>query len=215
LGGEWLNPALPGGKLADGSPSNVPEDAEIRLRALLQEIKAHFGGKIIWAVSYPEGIQNPPAFIDSTDMVLVDWSAALTDQPDTSNEVMSDEAARLFDTYLLPFYNTYQKPILLGVSYPSANGSSTGCIQDSFGVCIDYSALDQPSDDLPYVQLDLTEQAAIYNSLFSAVIGRDWITGFISEDYYPPVILQDKSISVHGKPASGVLWYWFPNLVGE
>ncbi len=34
LGGEWLAPALPGGVLADGSPSGVPADAEERWRAL-------------------------------------------------------------------------------------------------------------------------------------------------------------------------------------
>ncbi len=47
-----------------------------------------------------------------------------------------------------------------------------------------------------------------------AVNDRDWIGGVVSRGYYPPAILEDKSLSIHGKPARGVLWYWFPRLLG-
>src|SRR4030042_3457933 len=35
LGGDWLDPALPGGHRVDGSSSNVPQDAETRRRGVL------------------------------------------------------------------------------------------------------------------------------------------------------------------------------------
>jgi hypothetical protein len=34
---------------------------------------------------------------------------------------------------------------------------------------------------------------------------------FARRGYYA---LQDKSASVHGKPAADILWYWFPRLLG-
>jgi len=57
-------------------------------------------------------------------------------------------------------------------------------------------------------------QADIYQALFRAINSRLWITGFVSRGYYPPTILQDKSASIHGKPAADILWYWYPRLLG-
>jgi hypothetical protein len=43
----------------------------------------------------------------------------------------------------------------------------------------------------------------------------EWVEGLVSRGYYPPAALQDAGMSVHGKPARGVLWYWFQRLVAE
>jgi hypothetical protein len=48
-----------------------------------------------------------------------------------------------------------------------------------------------------------------------AINDRSWISGFVSQGFYPPLPLQDKSSSLHGKPASGVIWFWFPKLLGK
>jgi hypothetical protein len=37
----------------------------------------------------------------------------------------------------------------------------------------------------------------------------------VSDGYYPPISLQDKSISIHGKPARGVVWFWFGRFLGK
>jgi len=37
----------------------------------------------------------------------------------------------------------------------------------------------------------------------------------VSRGYFAPVALQDKSASIHGKPTSDLLWYWFPRLLGN
>ncbi|NJN44156.1 MAG: hypothetical protein HC806_05140 [Anaerolineae bacterium] len=60
LGGDWINPALPHGYMADGFSSNVPGYAEERWREILTEVRAQYGGKLAWAMPYPQGIQNPP-----------------------------------------------------------------------------------------------------------------------------------------------------------
>ena len=61
----------------------------------------------------------------------------------------------------------------------------------------------------------MQEQANAYNAIFAAINANDWISGFVSMGYYPPAILQDKSTSVNGKPASGVIWYWSQKFLGK
>jgi hypothetical protein len=51
--------------------------------------------------------------------------------------------------------------------------------------------------------------------MFNAINARSWVSGFVSRGYYVPAALQDKSASIHGKPASDLLWYWFPRLLGN
>ena len=215
IGGSWLSPALPQGTLPDGSPSGVPEDAESRWRTLLQEVRGRFSGTLAWALPYPGGVQSPPPFLDAVDMLYVEWSAPLADQPATPDADLSGRAASLMDSDLLPFQQRWNKPLILAVSYPSALGGSTGCLPNPEGGCLAFSALDQPNPDQPALPLDLNDQTNAYNALLLAVNERPWINGFVSQGFYPPLPLQDKSASVHGKPASGVLWFWYPKLVGK
>ena len=215
LGGDWLAPALPHGVLPDGSASGVPEDAEMRWRALLQEVRGRFSGTLVWALSYPDGVKAPPAFLDAVDMLYVEWSAALADKPGASETDLSGRAASLMDSDLLPFQQRWNKPLVLAVSYPSVTGGNAGCLPKPDGGCFSIHDLDQPKPDQPSLLLDLNDQTSAYNSLLLAVNDRPWINGFISQGFYPALPLQDKSASVHGKSASGVLWFWYPKLLGK
>ena len=62
---------------------------------------------------------------------------------------------------------------------------------------------------------NLTEQMETYNAILLAINERSWLNGIISMDYYPILPIQDISSSVQGKPASGVLWYWFSLLLNR
>ena len=215
LGGDWLNPALPGGQLSDGSPSNVPQDSEIRWRDLIQQVRERYSGTIAWVLSYPEGVTNPPPFLDAVDQVYILWSAPLASQPNASLEEMQAQAASIFDQEILPFQQKFGKPVVIAISYPSIDRGSTGCIAISDGGCLDYEMLSLPNPDIPELILDLQGQANAYNAVLSAINDRSWVSGYVSMGYYPPAILQDKSISIHGKPASGVLWYWNQKYLGH
>ncbi len=215
LGGDWLDPALPGGQLADGTPSNVPEDAEARWRALIGKVRDRYSGKIAWALVYPGGIQNPPPFLDAVDQVYVLWSAPLASQPDATMEEMQAQAAAIFDQELLPFQQQVQKPLIIAISYPSIDQAATGCIAIEGGGCLDYDLLSQPNPDIPELKLNLQAQSDTYNAVLSAINDRIWISGYVSMGYYPPAILQDKSTSIHGKPASTVLYYWSQKYLGK
>ncbi len=215
LGGPWVAPALPGGTLEDGMPSNVPHDAEQRWRSLVQQVRAQYSGTLVWALPYPQGIQNPPPFLDEFDQILIVWSAPLASEPGASALEMSTEALRLFDQDLKPFQETVGKTIILGASYPSVSGGTTGCVPDNTGGCFSPTLFEQPGFQNSHIFPNPGEQASAYNALLMAINQREWIGGLVSMGYYPPIPLQDFSTSIHGKTASGVLWYWFPRLLGK
>lgn len=209
LGGEAVEPALPNGRLWSGAGSGVPADAEQRWRSLIGEIRSRYGGKIVWALPYPSGVQSPPPFLDAVDAVEVLWMAALTSSNVTDQPALETEAAQLLDANLKPFSDRLGKPLWLALGYPSADGGATGCISASTGGCLSMDALARLQEDIPEVGLDLVEQADVYQAMLNAVELRPWIGGVVSRGFYPPLPLQDKSASVYGKPAAGVLWFWF------
>ncbi len=215
IGGDWLAPALPGGTLADGTTSGVPEDAATRWQRLIQDVRSRYSGTLVWAISDAQLANNPPPFIDAFDLVYLEFSTPLATYSEPSIAELESEAARILDSQILPFKETLGKPLVLGVVYPSADGSSLGCLADPNGEgCLSWESLSQPNPDNPYLTLDLGEQADIYEALLRAVNARDWIDGFVSRGYYPPTQLRDKSASIHGKPAGEVLRYWYPRLTG-
>ncbi len=215
LGGVWASPALPDGLLPDGNPSGVPADAEARWRSLLQEVRSRYQGKILWALPYTLA-NNPPAFLDSVDGIYVVWSAPLSQDINASEQEMEVEAGRYLDANIFPMQQQFNKPIVLALSYPSADGGVTSCILlPNTSSCLPFSNLAQPKPDVPELPLDFQEQLDAYNAMLVATGQRDWVSGIISTGYYPPAALTDKSTSVHGKPAEDVLAYWFPRLLGR
>jgi hypothetical protein len=213
LGGDWLSPALPGGKLPDGSNSSVPADAALRWQAILTEVRQHFDGKVWWALPYePGGAQDTSGILASTDGLYVLWSAPLALEEGASKADMLAEAERLLDSEIAPLAAVTNKPVMLALAYPSARGVRTGCFNDG-GVCLPWDALSQPNNP-GSVDVDLDAQVDMYEAVLNALNSRPYVGGVISRGFYPPTLLQDKSASVHGKPAADLLWYWFPRLTG-
>lgn len=217
LGGDWLSPALPGAVLPNGNPSGVPADAGSQWRKLIDDIRARYHGELIWALSYPEGIQNPPNFLETIDRVYLLWSPPLADAPGASEADMHARATEFLDGDVKAFQNSINKPLTLAVAYPSAEGGAIGCLPDPNAfveaTCLKFEMLSRPNDDIPTIDLDLNEQVRAYNALLVAINERDWINGFVSRGFYPPAKLEDKSTSIHGKPAASVLGGWFPEFL--
>jgi len=128
---------------------------------------------------------------------------------------MTAEIGRLLDQNIFPVQSQVGKPVIIGLSFPSSTYSASGCIPNPGGGCLDWAALNRPNADITTVNLDLLQQFDIYDAFLNAVNGRQWVSGIVSRGYFPPVALQDKSASVHGKPAADLLWYWFPRLLGN
>lgn len=220
LGGEWLLPAVQIGSLADGSPSGVPADVEQRWRNLIAEVRSRYNGTLLWAAPYgtpPNGdLASLPQFVDAFDVLYIQFSPPLSLVENPIGEDLAAEAGRLLDLNVAPVISRFNKPLVLGVSYASANGSAGYCINDGAGGCANPDSLRPTLPDQPGVTLDLQEQADVYSGILSAIQARPWISGIIARGYYPAAPLQDKSASVHGKPAASVLesWYkaWVPPL---
>lgn len=215
LGGDWVAPALPNGKLSDGNPSNVSADAEAQWKSIIAEVRTHFKGQILWALPYTKSnIETPVSFLQDVDGIYLLWSASLSSNPSATKIDFANEAARLLDNEVAPLVNLVKKPLILAVTYPSAVGSANGCVASGQSGCLDWNALSRPNTDLDGVTLSLQTQADIYEAMLNAVNSRSWISGFVSRGYYPPVSLQDKSASIHSKPAADILWYWYPRMLG-
>jgi hypothetical protein len=215
LGGDWIAPALPAGRLADGTPSGVPADAEARWKIIIAEVRQHFRGNVLFALPYDNTVIPAPVnILQDTDGIYLLWFVKLSDQANPGKTDMLAEAGRLLDENIFPVQSQVGKPVIIGLSYPSAGSSATGCIPDGSGGCYDWSALSRPNADIGTVSLNLQLQFDIYDAMFNAVNSRPWVSGLVSRGYYPPAELHDKSASVHGKPAANLLWYWFPRLLG-
>jgi len=216
LGGDWIAPALPGGKLADGNPSGVPADAETRWKNIIAEVRQHFRGNVLFALPYTNtDIQAPVNILKDTDGVYLLWFAKISSSATPIKGEMITEAGNLLDNNVAPIQTQVNKPFIIALSYPSSTNSATGCIPNGSSGCFDWTALNRPNADISTINLDLQQQVDIYDAMFNAINTRAWVSGFVSRGYYPPVTLQDKSASIHGKPASDLLWYWFPRLLGN
>ena len=215
LGGDWIAPALPNGILPDGNPSNVPADANVQWKSLIADVRGHFKGPIFWALPYTKSaISVPLDFLKDADGIYLLWSAPLSTGAGATKVDYTNEAGRLLDNEVAPLATLIGKPLILAVAYPSATQSATGCIPDGKGSCFDWTALNRPNADLDSVTLSLQTQADLYEAMLIAINTRPWVSGFISRGYYLPAALQDKSASIHSKPASDILWYWYPRLTG-
>src|SRR5215216_1721450 len=206
IGGDWIGPALPSGKLADGTSSGVPADAEARWKNVILEVRQHFRGQVLFALPYDTRvIEAPINILRDTDAVYLLWFAKLSDQPNPSKADMTAEAGRLLDNNVFTVQSQVNKPLIIALSYPSSTYSATGCIPNGSGGCLDWTALNRPNPDIGTVNLDLQQQFDIYDAVFNAANARPWVSGLISRGYYVPVALQDKSASIHGKPAADLL----------
>jgi hypothetical protein len=216
LGGDWIAPALPAGTLSNGTPSGVPADADVRWKSVIAEVRQHFRGTVLFALPYTNtDIPAPLSVLTDIDGVYLLWFAKLSDSPTPDKADLLAEAGRLLDENVAPVQQAINKPFIIALSYPSSTYSATGCIPNGSGGCYDWIALNRPRDDLTTVDLDIQQQTDIYEALFNAVNVRPWVNGLVSRGYFMPVALQDKSASVHGKPAADLLWYWFPRLLGN
>jgi hypothetical protein len=219
LGGDWVIPALPDGKLPDGSSSGVPADADKRWREIIAEVRERYDGTLFWALPASKDGIDPPPFIEELDQIYLLWSLPLTQNSEIILQELQATAAEFLDSevFLLDF--SYEMPITIAAEYSSADGSLQNCISvgesPDEASCYNPNFLNPPYMDNPSVSLDLVEQSSAYSAMFKAINGRDWIDGFVSRGFYPPAELHDKSSSIHGKPAQMIISDWYNQFVPD
>jgi hypothetical protein len=215
LGGPEVRPALPGGLLADGTPSGVPPQAETLWRELIVEVRARFPGRLAFEIELGESLQPPPPFLDVFDEVHIYWHAPLTSGTDATTREMQAASATWLDGTVLATPSLAGMPIVLSVEYLSVDGGASACAKAPDGTCRSPSSFDQGAVVDPDLKVDLLEQAQAINAVLLEAYARPQITGFYVRRYHPVVALQDRSASVNGKPAWDVLWYWYARITGR
>jgi len=208
LGEPRVAPSLPNGKLANGISANPPADADKRWRGLIVDVRARYKGKIAWALPYSGGVPAIPSFIGDADSIYMLWSVPLARAANAEPAELSATMGKVLDQEILKLKNKVDKPLILGINYPSISGASLGCAQ----IGTKCYAFDSLLADAK-VTSNLAEQAAIYNAVMSSVNQRSWINGVVSRGFYPPAVLQDYMPSIHGKPAAEVLRYYYPRFL--
>lgn len=202
LGGAGISPALPGG-LIPGTINNsgVPDDALQKWKQIIQDVRQIYQGQIIWAIPSDQ-LGNAPEFLNDVDQIYVLFNEPLSGVSGASQDELKNTAAEILDMQIYRLYEAYQRPIILGIYYPSVKDASMGCANPE-DACL-YFDFSEP--------VDIVEQANIYTALLVASNERSWINGFVSRGYFAPVAIQDKTASINGKPAADILWYWFPRI---
>ena len=215
LGGDWIAPALPGGKLADGTPSGVPADSELRWIEIMNDVNARFSGTIAWEMSLPAG-DPAPEYFEHVDQVHLNWDPGFVINPDTTLEELVTIGNLSLDGEVHDFWSSWLRPggkdLVLRIQYPSVSGWNPDCSTADDGPCYPISAFSDPAPVVVDYETGFTEQALAYQAFLSTAPNQDWVSGIISRGYYAPAILHDKSISIHGKPAEKLLRDWFLSL---
>lgn len=215
LGGDWLDPALPGGKLANGEPSGVPADSELRWVEIMNDVNARFSGTIAWTMSLPPKSTIPDHF-EHVDQVHLNWDPGLVITPENTLEELVNTANLSLDGEVKTFWSEWLKPddklLVLRIMYPSVSGWNPDCSVDSDAFCVPISSFTTPAPVLLDYGTGFSEQALAYQVYLSTAPNKNWVSGIISQGYYAPAVLHDKSISIHGKPAESLLQEWFFKL---
>jgi hypothetical protein len=212
LGGDWLNPALPGGKLPNGEPSGVPADSELRWQSILSEIDSRFSGTIAWTMSTPAPLVMP-AYMEHVEQIHLNWLPNLTSTPESSSEDLVNQAVLSLDDEVRKIWSSWLKSsdklLILRLAYPSVSGWDPDCVSEPETICYTIDDFGIPAPDPQGFDLDLLKQEEIYSILLHAAEGKSWVSGIISRGFYAPTILHDKSISIHGKPTEEIIKIWF------
>ncbi len=213
LGGRETRPALPDGTQFSGEPSMVPLDAEVRWRALIDDLRAVYTGQIIYELELVSDIPEMPSFLDSVDGILFHWQIP-------ASGGASEDASAIAKGYV-PFLDLidartglFNRPVWLSIEYASVQGGATSCPPAPDGSCRSIESFASGQDIDPDLPVSFEEQTKAINSVLLAAYDRAFIQGFFIRGYDPSAILWDKSSSIYGKPAEEVLRYWYPRLNG-
>ncbi len=211
LGGREIYPALPKGRLFDGSLSGTPDATDQFWMELINNIRKIYTGDLAFAVPYPYQFEPVPSFVDQFDCVYIEWKAPLLNDSEefTISELTNDfNRALVQDIQILK--ETIQKRIILGFGFPAMDGSKDSCMTDPDKCNIgNWMTLGYADEDICHP--NFSAQADIYNAILIAVNQNSWLDGIVIQDYFLPASLQDCTASVNGKPARSVIWHWYAN----
>ena len=214
LNGAQLEPALPGGELANGEPANQPLTAETYWRQVIEDIRAEYSGELVFELELDTDLSRRPQFIDSVDSIQIYWHAPLSEDSESTIEELQQEAERILDLEVIGALPA-GIPITISAEYLSIENSAAACPPQTSGGCRSSAEFDAGAVVDSEISLDLLAQSEALNALLLEIDQREQIEGVYLRRYYPLAAMQDKSASVHGKPAADLVSYWFQRWQGQ
>ncbi len=197
----------------NGVLDSYPEDSSQAWNQLLAEIRAAYKGTILIGLNYADLSGLSEVSKENFDGVylydlgkIADSSAEIT--------TYTDIIAAKFDETVMSVFVETGKTIWIGLDFPSLSTAYLGCV-DVSGNCVNPSILNFPSPAQPDLGVSLQEQVKLYNASLPEINRRNWIKGVSSRRFLLPAVNHDQSSSVHGKPASDIIWYWYSSMTGK
>jgi hypothetical protein len=212
IGGKDVMPAFPGGLFADGTASDVPDDFDDLWLQLISDIRSVYSGQLIWATNAQVSLDPLPQFIGSVDGIYITVDSPIAFSTESTMEELAYNFQVAVNSQVYDVYQRTQKPIFVGLAYPSVTGASSGCNLLDYECSNDGIFLNSEIAPFP---IDLDEQVLIYNSVLPILADQEWINGIAIRGFDPTITTLDGSSSVFGKPALDVVWYWFSGLEAE
>ncbi len=212
IGGKDVMPAFPGGVLADGSTSDIPDGFDDLWLQLISEIRSIFSGDLVWATNAQISLDPLPNFLNSVDAVYITVDSPVGFSENPTLEEISDNFQVVINSQVYEVYESTQKPIIVGLAYPSVTGASSGCSLLDYDCSNDGIFINEEVAEFP---INLDEQVLIYNATLPILANQEWVHGIAIKGYDPTIIKLDGTSSITGKPAFDIIWYWFSGLVTE
>ena len=212
IGGKDVMPAFPGGVFADGSASDIPDGFDDLWLQLISEIRSIFSGDLVWATNAQISLDPLPNFLNSMDAVYITVDSPIGFSENPTLEEISYNVQVVINSQVYDVYESTQKPIIVGLAYPSVTGASSGCSLLDYECSNDGIFL---NDEVAEFSVNLDEQVLIYNATLSILADQEWINGIAIKGYDPTIIKLDGTSSITGKPAFDVIWYWFSGLMPD
>lgn len=205
---ENLDPVLPGNSLPNGAPVMSAADLNAYWIDLIHQIRTVYPGKVAWQVSSSQNLDPLNEVLREVDLLFIHVYEPLTSVEEPKAEDIIPAARELVENKIRLTRDRFDLPIIIELAYPSVKGSANGCVPSN-GTCLPLFVFYQGGLDVPAAEESFQEQAEIYNAFLQVISQSDWVAGIVSDGYFPPIALADKSVSVRGKPAEDVLWFWF------
>ena len=139
---------------------------------------------MVWAVSDEDLTSVPESIKADVDAIYLLYSSGVLDNQQA-----------ITPTGLIQAINQPQKinkPVIIGLEYPSVRDSVLGCKWDYSNSC--WGTTNQN-------EVDLVQQMSIYETLFKSVNENKTISGLVSRGFSAMGPAMDPSSSIYGKPA--------------
>lgn len=204
IGGRFVLPALP-----EANPVYLQESLEKDWRSLIMDIREEYKGKLIWAVNAGTQMDPLPPFIDLFDEIYISIESPLTTGSSPTFEQIAYGFTRIIDNLIYEVYRSTLKPITIAIAYPSIEGGPQGCALLNNNCQNDGLFI---KEELSDYDINVDQQALIYNAILPVAASREWITGISTRGFIPFGNSADPSSSISGKPAQDVIEYWYQGL---